>query len=207
MGTTLPSRLKGMPTPSQILVLVLIVAFTQGQPLDLVTDENDYGNLLFPVYKNIYLKICLAYLQLYLSVWFAVTFYGLVNGTMRRQTPSTQIMEWTRSPTTWPFPTKSTNQVRAVFCALVNDEAIIFCVLANAATMMRKRAKKNLAVLWDTFLWFVVWTWEAVVTRKHETFCALAKSKLISTYSRGRWWILWHRLFESLLFLGWGGQK
>ena len=32
-----------MPTPSKILVLVLIVAFTQGQPLDLVTDENDYG--------------------------------------------------------------------------------------------------------------------------------------------------------------------
>ena len=48
MGTTLPSRLKGMPTPSKILVLVLIVAFTQGQPLDLVTDENDYGNLFFP---------------------------------------------------------------------------------------------------------------------------------------------------------------
>merc|ERR1712141_117111 len=34
-------RLKGMPTPTKILVLVLIVAFSQGQPLDI--GDNDYG--------------------------------------------------------------------------------------------------------------------------------------------------------------------
>merc|ERR1712004_606411 len=33
-------RLKGMPTPTKILVLVLIVAFSQGQPLDI--GDNDY---------------------------------------------------------------------------------------------------------------------------------------------------------------------
>ena len=32
-----------MPTPTKILVLVLIVAFSQGQPLDI--GDNDYGNL------------------------------------------------------------------------------------------------------------------------------------------------------------------
>ena len=31
-----------MPTPTKILVLVLIVAFSQGQPLDI--GDNDYGN-------------------------------------------------------------------------------------------------------------------------------------------------------------------
>ena len=40
-----------MPTPTKILVLVLIVAFSQGQPLDI--GDNDYGNLTqFPILEN-----------------------------------------------------------------------------------------------------------------------------------------------------------